>query len=78
MPLLLRHLMPLIVIGVFFIFSVVCTLLLLTVIGRMFGRQPKALRRGPVIEGQATEVREPAILPGSDADIGRRERQAGG
>ena len=61
MPLLLRHLMPLIVIGDFFLFSLLCTLTVITLIGRMFGRQPPRVARGPVIEGEATQVpAEPA------------------
>lgn len=68
MPLLLRHLMPLIVIGSFFLFSLLCTLTLVTLLGRMFGRQPPRVGRGPVIEGEATEV---------PADTNARDPQAG-
>ncbi|WP_374448594.1 hypothetical protein [Stella sp.] len=61
MPLLLRHLMPLIVIGAFFLFSLLCTLAVIAALGRMFGRRPTEIGRGPVIEGEATQVpAEPA------------------
>ncbi len=64
MPLMLRHLMPLIVIGAFFLFSLLCTLALITLLGRMFGRPAARLPRGPVIEGEARTIEaEPAVLP---------------
>ena len=64
MPLLLRHLMPLIVIGAFFIFALIFTLTVISLLGRAFSQRPREIARGPLIEGEAREVGEAA--PASD------------
>ena len=69
MPLLLRHLMPLIVIGAFFLFSLICTLAVISLLGRAFGARPREIARGPLIEGEAKEVGEAATPP--EAPTGR-------
>ncbi|BBK36281.1 hypothetical protein STAQ_13590 [Allostella sp. ATCC 35155] len=56
MPLLLRHLMPLIVIGAFLVFSVICTLVMISLLGRSFSQRPREVARGPLIEGEARET----------------------
>lgn len=56
MPLLLRHLMPLIVIGAFLLFSVICTLAMISLLGRSFSQRPREIARGPLIEGEARDA----------------------
>lgn len=65
MPLLLRHLMPLIVIASLFAISMIFVFATLAVFGRMFRRPERELARGPLIEGVASEVRDAPDRPHS-------------
>ncbi|MCC7273758.1 MAG: hypothetical protein IT561_13895 [Alphaproteobacteria bacterium] len=56
MPPLVRHLMPLIVIGALLLFSVACALAIVFAIGRLFGRRVPPTPAGPVIEGSYSEL----------------------
>jgi hypothetical protein len=58
MPLLLRHLMPLIVIAGLFVFSLLFVLTLLTLFGRLFRRPDPVPHRGPTLEGTAKVVED--------------------
>lgn len=74
MPLLLRHLMPLIVIASLFVFSISVVLAILAFFARLF-RRPEATTRpmGPIVEGTARTVEDgsAASRPGaSEANIG--------
>ncbi len=69
MPHLLRHLLPLLIIGAMLLVSLLFTLTLIALLGRIF-RRPEVRSRagGPVIEGTATEVpQEPAVIPSPPA-----------
>lgn len=63
MPLLLRHLMPLIIIGAMLMISLAFTFGMIAFLSRFFRRPEREPLRGPVIDGTATEIRdEPAAM----------------
>ncbi|BBK31031.1 hypothetical protein EDC65_1528 [Stella humosa] len=77
MPLVLRHLMPLIVIGTLFVISLVFTLVLLSALGLLFARKRDRLARGPVIEGNAAVIPDEPALREETPGAGQPPRAAG-